>query len=382
MNNSPLYDRIAKTISGKKQANLFRTLSQPGATDGIDLSTNSYLWLHANPDVAKAAQMLAAGRLHGNCASRVIASASPLFTELENEIASWKGAETALVFNSGYAANVGIIQSLCLRSTEVFCDKYDHASIIDGILLSGARMVRYRHCDVDDLASKLAASKIREKIIITDSVFSMDGDCAPLADICELARSKGCMVMVDEAHATGVFGETGGGLVEELGLEAGVDIRMGTLSKSIAGLGGYFAGSSMLRDYFVNSARSLIYSTALPHAVLAWDLAALRYVKAGRGMGGRLLKKARRFKGELEERGFDTMRSTTHIVPCVLGDEASALSLSRFLRERDINVPAIRPPTVPANTARLRFSIHRGITEEQLDGVAGAIVEWKKAHGR
>jgi 8-amino-7-oxononanoate synthase len=158
-------------------------------------------------------------------------------------------------------------------------------------------------------------------------------------------------------------------------------MRMGTLSKSIAGMGGYFAGPSLLRDYFVNSSRSFIYSTALPHSVLAWDLAALRYVKATKGMGPKLLMQARRFKEDLSNLGFDTLASTTHIIPCVLGKESSALSLSGFLRKAGILAPAIRPPTVPATTARLRFSLHCGISDSQLGEVVAVIKDWKTGNG-
>jgi 8-amino-7-oxononanoate synthase len=380
MNNSPIYKRISEALLKKKQAHLFRQCAQP-ENSWIDLSTNSYLSLQTNSKVIEAARKLAGENFHGNLASRVVSSGSPLFTELENEIASWKHAESALVFNTGYAANVGMLQAIASRSTTIFCDKLNHASIIDGILLSVAKIVRYRHGDMDDLKTKLAASVCKEKLIVTDSIFSMDGDCAPLVDICYLARTYDCMVMVDEAHATGVFGATGSGLVEELGLESSIDIRMGTLSKSIAGMGGYFAGPSLLRDYFINSSRSFIYSTALPHSVLAWDLTALRYVKTNAGMGSKLLTQARSFKEELGSLGFATLRSTTHIIPCVLGKESSALALSGFLRKAGILVPAIRPPTVPANTARLRFSLHCGITDNQLNDVIAAIKEWKNING-
>jgi 8-amino-7-oxononanoate synthase len=380
MNNSPIYKRISEALLKKKHAHLFRQCAQP-ENSCIDLSTNSYLSLQTNSKVIEAARKLAGENLHGNLASRVVSSGSPLFTELENEIASWKHAESTLVFNTGYAANVGMLQAIASRSTTIFCDKLNHASIIDGILLSGAKLVRYRHGDMDDLKTKLAVSVCKEKLIVTDSIFSMDGDCAPLFGICELARKHDCMVMVDEAHATGVFGATGSGLVEELGLESSIDIRMGTLSKSIAGMGGYFAGPSLLRDYFVNSSRSFIYSTALPHSVLAWDLAALRYVKATKGMGPKLLMQARRFKEDLSNLGFDTLASTTHIIPCVLGKESSALSLSGFLRKAGILAPAIRPPTVPATTARLRFSLHCGISDSQLGEVVAAIKDWKTGNG-
>jgi 8-amino-7-oxononanoate synthase len=377
MKNSLIDARIEKTLSEKKRSNLFRTLAPAAGPYDIDLSTNSYLWLHADPGVAREASTLVGRQLYGNLASRLVSSSSALFSELEAEIAAWKGAEAALVFNSGYAANTGMIQAICTPETEVFSDNLNHASIIDGIRLSKAKVARFKHCDVSDLKALLDASPARERIIITDSVFSMDGDRAPLADICDLARRFQCMVMVDEAHAAGVFGKNASGLIEELGLEKDVDIRMGTLSKAIAGMGAFFAGSTMLRDFFINTGRSLIYSTALPHAVLAWDLAAIRHIRKHPEGGKRLLGKAAGFRDSLKEMGFDTGTSSTHIVPCIVGDEASALSLSAHLKERKIKAPAIRPPTVPAGKACVRFSTHLGLTEEDGCRVVEAMGKWK-----
>jgi 8-amino-7-oxononanoate synthase len=377
MNTSPLYDRIAKSLSDKKLNNVFRKTAVPADNPIIDVSTNSYLSLHLNKQVADEAHKLLSDQLYGNLASRIISSNSTLYGELESEIASWKNTESALVFNSGYAANIGIIASLCNRDTDIFSDKLNHASIIDGIQLSGGRLNRYHHCNMADLEKKLKASSKKEKIIITDTVFSMDGDCAPLAHICELAAKYRCMVMVDEAHATGIFGKTASGLVEELGLEHSVDIRMGTLSKSIAGLGGYFAGPTALRDYFVNTSRSLIYSTGLPHGVLAHDLAALRYIRRYPEMGKRLLEKSSRFRSGLMELGFSTLNSTTHIVPCIFGEEKAALSASEFCLKNGIKVPAIRPPTVPAHTARLRFSLHADLSDENLEYILTILKKMK-----
>jgi 8-amino-7-oxononanoate synthase len=240
-------------------------------------------------------------------------------------------------------------------------------------------MNRYLHCNMTDLEKKLKASDKKDRIIISDTIFSMDGDFAPLADICELARKYRCMVMVDEAHATGILGKTGSGLVEQCGLEKSVDIRMGTLSKSLAGLGGYFAGPIALRDYFVNTSRSLIYSTGLPHSALAHDLAALRYVRIHPEMGKHLLEKSSRFRKGLRELGFSTLDSTTHIVPCIFGEEMAALSASEFCLKNGIKVPAIRPPTVPAHTARLRFSLHADLTDENLEYVLRIIGKMKNA---
>src|SRR5271157_801216 len=279
MNDSPIYDRLDAELDRRKSLDLFRIVGPLPLGTRLDLATNSYCSLHNDPDVMSEAERLAGACFSGNLASRLIETRSPLYDALEQELAQWKKTEAALVFNSGYAANLGIIQALCGRDSEVFCDRLDHASILDGLRLSGASLVRYRHCDMADLRDRLAVSTKKERLIVTDSVFSMDGDTAPLADICGLAKQFGCMVMVDEAHATGVFGETLAGLMEECGVESGVDVVMGTLSKAVAGLGGFFAGSSFFRDCFVNLARSLVYSTGLPQSVLAHDLAAVRYLR-------------------------------------------------------------------------------------------------------
>jgi 8-amino-7-oxononanoate synthase len=380
MNDSSLYDRIGAELDERKKKGLLRALAAPGSRARIDLSTNSYLALHENTDVASEAEYLADHCFSGNLASRLIETVSPLYPMLETELAEWKGAEAALVFNSGYAANLGIIQSLCTRDTEVFCDRLNHASIVDGIRLSGASLSRYGHCDMKDLAKRLNASKKKEKLIVTDTVFSMDGDRAPLADICQLARLNRCIVMVDEAHATGVFGRTLAGYAEECGVAHGIDVVMGTLSKAAAGLGGFFTGSALLKNWFVNTSRSLIYSTGLPQSALAQDLAAIRHIRRHPELGRDLLEKARIFREGVMAAGFDTLNSTTHIVPCLVKSDNEAVELSAFLLAAGIKAPAIRPPTVPVGTARIRFSMHLGGTDENVSHVLDTLKEWKKSH--
>jgi len=372
----PLAERLSRELDERKSKGLLRALPEH-RPQAIDLSTNSYLALHLNTGVAAEAERLAGPVLHGNLASRLISETSPLAAQLEAELADWKKTEAALLFNSGYAANIGILQAVATRDTEVFSDRLNHASIIDGLRLSGCRFRRYRHCDMADLKSLLAASKAKEKIIVTDTVFSMDGDCAPLADIVELAKTHDCWVMVDEAHATGVFGKNAGGLAEALGVSDAIEIRMGTLSKAVAGIGGFFAGSALLRDYLVNHARSCIYSTGLPHAAFAFDLAAVRHIRARPEAGRELLEKSKGFREKLRVIGFDTLTSTTQIVPCCIGSDLKATELSLFLRERGIIAPAIRPPTVPKGASRVRFSVHSGFTGEQEDKVIAALKEWK-----
>jgi len=317
----------------------------------------------------------------GNLASRLVEEHSPLFCELEKEICNWKETETALLFNSGYAANLGIISAVCSKDTEVFCDRLNHASIYDGIILSGCKLNRYSHNDMSDLNKRLEQSVSKEKMIITDTVFSMDGDRAPLCDICELAKKHNAMVMVDEAHAAGIFGKQGNGMADEQGVAEFIDIKMGTLSKAVAGLGGFFAGSSLLKDYFVNHCRSLIYSTALPHSVLAFNLASIHYIRNNPKIGKKLLILSQRFRNSLKKIGCNTLNSTTQIIPFVTGNENEAIALSGFLRQYGIIAPAIRPPTVPRQSARLRFSVHLGFDEQQQDFVIDKLLQWKKQNG-
>ncbi len=379
----PLFDRISRELDERREVHLLRTIPDPmsSSRDRIDLATNSYLALHDNAAVAGEAGRLAAGVAYGNLASRLIRDTSPLARELESELAQWKKTGAALLFNSGYAANVGILQAIATRNTAVFADRLNHASLVDGIRLSGAKLARYRHNDMADLARLLAASAAPEKIIVTDTVFSMDGDRAPLADIVDLAQEYKACVMVDEAHATGILGEEGSGLAEEAGVAAAIDLRMGTLSKAVAGLGGFFAGSALLRDYLVNHSRSLIYSTGLPASVIAFDIAAVRYLRANPQLGAALLARAASFRDKLHGLGFDTLGSTTQIVPCLVGDDGEALALSAFLAQRGIDAPAVRPPTVPPHTARIRFSLNLAFTPDQESAVVAALADWKSRRG-
>jgi 8-amino-7-oxononanoate synthase len=380
MNESPIYDRIKSELDGRKKESRFRMVAAPGNRRPIDLSTNSYLALHANEEVAAEARYLADSCFSGNLASRLIETQSGLYPKLESELCEWEKTESVLVFNSGYCANLGIIQALCTRETEVFCDRLNHASIMDGIKLSGASLSRYSHCDMLDLEKRLASSPKKEKLIITDTVFSMDGDLAPLADICELARKFACMVMVDEAHGTGVFGDTLCGCVEKSGLGKSVDIKMGTFSKSFAGLGGFYCGSGLVRDFLVNKARSMIYSTALPQSVLAHDLAALRHIRTHAELGKSLLEKSKMLREAIRAMGFDTLKSESQIIPLVTKEEEKALRLSTFLAERGIKAPAIRPPTVPDGSSRIRISVHAGLSTDDIAHVIECLGEWKKAH--
>ena len=382
MRTSPIIDRIYRETVLRKENGLYRQIHirEPDATM-LDCSTNSYLGLHTCKEITDAAQLLAGEHTGGNLASRLVAESSPLYRILEQEIAEWEGTDDALVFTSGYTANIGILQALCTRATEVFTDRLNHASIYDGIRLAGCKMNRYAHTDMHDLERRLKASSSTEKIIITDTVFSMDGDTAPLADIAGLAVDYNALVIVDEAHATGLFGSKGSGLVEATGTAGEVAIRMGTLSKAVAGLGGYVAVSSLLRDYFVNFSRSVIYSTGLPGSVLAYDLAAVRYLRAHPQRAENLQRSAAHFRSLLEAAGFTTAPSTTQIVPCYTASPAEAIALKRYLHERGIIVAAIRPPTVPEGTSRLRFSWSSLCSDSDAERIVAYLVDWRKLHG-
>ncbi|MFP4015063.1 MAG: aminotransferase class I/II-fold pyridoxal phosphate-dependent enzyme [Chitinispirillaceae bacterium] len=377
----PLLEKVSEFVLKRKSEFLFRELAPCGFDFRIDMSSNSYLALQSCRDVKKTAAELTGNCYCGNLASRLIAQTSPLYDQLELELADWKKSESALVFNSGYAANIGILQAFCSRHTDIFCDKLNHASIIDGCRLSGGRLVRYRHNDMADLERHLSGSKSAEKMIVTDTVFSMDGDRAPLEEICGLGEKYGCVVMVDEAHGTGIFGSTGSGIVEQTDVGEKVHIRVGTLSKAVSGLGGFFTGSREIKDYLVNSARSLIYSTGLPHPVIAYDLAAVRHIRKNSHLGNSLLELAGLFRSELGRAGFDCMNSSTQIVPVRMNSSQEAIALSDHLKSKGIFAPAIRPPTVPQGTERIRFSVHLGLDIDNLREVVSIMKEWKKRDG-
>jgi 8-amino-7-oxononanoate synthase len=264
-------------------------------------------------------------------------------------------------------ANVGVLSALCGREDIILSDKLNHASIVDGALLSRAELRRYPHNDVaalEDMLSK--AHGFRRRLIVTDAVFSMDGDIAPLKDLAQLAREYNAWLMVDEAHAFGVFGPDGAGLVAELGLGHEVDIQMGTLSKAAGSFGAYVAGPRELIDHLINNARSFIYSTAMPPAVAAASRVALRIIREEPELRVRLRQNADRLRAELQGLGFNTLQSLSPIIPVVVGETPEALDLSQRLLERGIFVSAIRPPTVPKGTARLRVTVTAAHTEEDI----------------
>jgi len=293
---------------------------------------------------------------------------------LEEKIARFKGTEAALLYPSGYMANIGIISALVGRGDMVFGDRLNHASIIDGCLLSGAEFRRYPHRDTDTLEHNIKMSYEgrwtkddgRKRLIVTDSIFSMDGDIAPLPELVELAKKYDCMLMVDEAHATGVLGKNGRGAIEHFGLDGDELIQMGTLGKAFGGFGAYVAGSKVLIDYLINKSRSFIYTTSLPPAVVAAAAAALKLIQDGTQLRRQLWDNVGFFKSGLKEMGLDTMESQTQIIPVLIGDNERAVDFSKRLFEKGVLIQAIRPPTVPKGKARLRISLMATHSKEDL----------------
>ncbi|MDD3582023.1 MAG: 8-amino-7-oxononanoate synthase [Desulfobacca sp.] len=341
----------------------------------LNLSSNDYLGLALDERLIRAAQQAAGRWGTGSTASRLIVGNYALHAEVEAQVAALKGTDRAALFNTGYMANLGIIAALMGRGDVILSDRLNHASIIDGIRLSGATFYRYPHRDLnrlEDLLIKTAG--VKRRLIVTDTVFSVDGDLAPLRELVALKNRYGGWLMVDEAHATGIWGATGAGLAEALKVADAIEIHMGTFSKALGSFGAYVAGQAPLIEYLYNRARSFIYSTALPPPVLGAIQAALVIVAQEPERRQRLLSQAAGFRSKLEAAGFDTLNSETQIVPVLVGDNQRALEFAERLRQAGIMAVAIRPPTVPPGGARIRFSLVAGHTPEALEGAAQIII--------
>jgi len=346
----------------------------------VNFGSNDYLALAADARLAEAAKRALAEDGWGAGASPLVTGRSHWHDLLEQRLAEFEGREAALVFSSGYAANVGVIAALVGREDAVFGDEKNHASIIDGCRLSRASINIYRHRDAEHLADLLrSATNFRRRLIVTDSVFSMDGDLAPLADLAELARQHGAMLMVDEAHATGVFGAGGRGLAEATGAEEGVHICIGTLSKALGSAGGFVAGSRELVEWLVNRARPYIFSTAGPPAASAAAAAAIDIVEAEPERRRALLDRATRLRERLRADGWDTGESASQIIPILVGDPESTMRLSERLRGSGLLVPGIRPPSVPQGQSLLRISLSSAHDDEMLERLVTTLARFAGA---
>jgi len=349
------------------------------ARELLDFSSNDYLGLSEHPEVIAAAHRALDEFGAGAGASRLMSGDLVLHHALEAAVAELKGREAALCFGSGYLANSGIIPALAGRHDVIFSDRLNHASILDGCRLSGARLLRFAHNDIDHLEELLKKHRGRGKALIAvESIYSMDGDCCPLPELVRLKEKYACLLMVDEAHATGVFGDNGGGVIEAEGLSGRVDLAMGTFGKALGSYGAYVAASREMVAYLLNRARSFIFSTALPPAAVAASLAAVRIVRADPEPRRGLLAKAGLFKSRLRQGGFQAELGPSQIIPVLVGESRAALELAGQLREKGVFVTAVRPPTVPEGTARLRFSVTCHHSEEDIAQAAKTLLAMLK----
>ena len=364
------YLRVLEGAQGPVVSVLGRTLKL--------FCSNDYLGLANHPALKAAANAAIEKYGYGTGASRLVSGTMEPHAKLEVQLADFLGSEAALVFSSGYMANVGTIPALVGKGDAVILDRLDHASIVDGARLSGARTLVYAHRDVERLKAVLERhSGYRRRLIVTDGVFSVDGDIAPLKEIQRLSREHGAILMLDDAHGTGVLGENGRGTLEHLGAE-GVDVLMGSLSNAMGGTGGYIAASRRLIDFLINRSRTFVFTTALPPDACAVASAAIDLVASGPGLRDRLWEKVGQIKRELTGMGYDLMGSETQIVPVLVGEAQKAKELSDYLYERGVFLSAIRPPTVPKGQSRLRLTITAVHSAEDIGFLLEAMREARR----
>jgi 8-amino-7-oxononanoate synthase len=338
------------------------------------LCSNNYLGLADHPRVRAAAADAAMRWGVGAGASRLVSGNMTVHRRLEEQLAEFKGTETCLLFGSGYLANMGVVSSLAREGDVVFSDALNHASIVDGCRLSRAETFVYDHCDMDHLEWGLREAGGRGSLIITDGVFSMDGDAAPLPEIVELAQRYDARVMVDEAHSTGAVGPQGRGAVAHAGLEDEVDLIVGTLGKALGSYGAYVCCDATIAKFLVNCARTLIFSTALPPPAVAGAMAALELLIEQPARVDKLRRNAAALRGALAERGLGAGPSETQIVPLVVGDPAAAMAACERALKDGVFAQAIRPPTVPEGSSRLRLAVMAAHSEAELRSAAGVLV--------
>ena len=375
------YQDFQKKLEAKEQEQNKRTIKTYEPLDAVRvkrndseyimMASNNYLGLTHDARVQQVAMQAIQRYGTGSGGARLTSGSFPLFKELEIAIANFKGTEQSLVFNTGYMANVGTITALMNKHSVIISDELNHASIIDGCRLSGAHIERYKHKDVEHAEYILKNYKSAYKMIITDGVFSMDGDIAPLDKLYELSRDYNTLLMVDDAHATGTIGN-GHGTAAYFGLEKEVDIQLGTLSKSLGSVGGYVAGNSTIIEYLVNTSRSFIFSTALSPADIGASLAALHILESDVSVLQSLHENVNYMADQLISMGIDATNETP-IFPILIGRNKDTLAVSDYLYEAGIIGTAIRPPTVPIGESRIRLTVTAAHNKEQIDYVCQSL---------
>jgi 8-amino-7-oxononanoate synthase len=380
--HAQLERELAEGLGQLAARNQLRSLVQ---VRGVNLCSNDYLGLSEHPALRSALLEAISGAARvGGTGSRLLSGHSGAWEEVEAEFARFAGTESALYFGSGYAANLGLLTSLLGKEDLVFSDALNHSSLIDGIRLSGARREIYPHRDMNALAEALRSREgtAARKVIVSETVFSMDGDVAPLAQIFALADRHGAGVILDEAHATAVHGPDGRGIAAQLGLvEASVAI-VHTASKALASVGAFVCGSSLLKQHLVNHARTFLFTTALPGYMALQIQAALRLARGMSSERGGLLAKARRFAAQLAEDGWDIAAGVSQIIPLIVGENEDALGAARFLEQEGFAVRAIRPPTVPPGTSRLRLSVTVRTPENEMERLRDSLAMWRASEWR
>jgi 8-amino-7-oxononanoate synthase len=368
---------LSKSLRALEQQHQRRTLAE---VRGVDFCSNDYLGLAQHPAIraAVAAAVEKANRI-GGTASRLLSGHTQGWHDLEEEFAEFAGTEAALFFGSGYAANVGLLSAIVGPDDVVYSDALNHASLIDGMRLSGARKVIYPHLNLNALENSLRqdAGAPWRRIIVTESVFSMNGDLAPLGEMATLAEKFGAAMIVDEAHATGVHGRGGSGLAADARILPHVLATIHTCGKALASVGAFVCGPAVVKDYLINHARTFIFSTALPPYFANQIGAALKLATGMDAERQRLLGRAKELNEAFRRAGFNTDGSASQIVPVVLGSNPDTLQAAEHLQRKGFAVRAIRPPTVPEGKARLRLSLTARIEEEQFDRLVKSLVEWR-----
>lgn len=373
MNQKRLRERTIEKLARLESENLTRRLSSPC---GSDLSSNDFLCLAKDERLVKAMIEGIEREGIGSTGSRLLRGERDCFRKVEKRFAAFKNTENALYFGSGYQANVGLLTAFLEPGDTVFSDEFNHASIIDGIRLSKANRVIFKHRDVSEIAAQKRGENQSggQKFLVTESLFSMDGTIAPLAEYAEICAETGANLIVDEAHAVGVFGMRGSGLIEQFGIENQVFLSLNTAGKALGAAGAFVAGDDWAIRYLINKSRPLIFSTAPPPAVADALVAAIEIVETESKRRKRLLDLSNFLRALLKENGFQVSIENSQIVPVVIGESGKAVRVAEELQSAGFDVRAVRPPTVPPDTARLRVSLNVGLTEDILREFVGSLV--------